>query len=59
MEIVKLFARILLLIAGVHLLVPGVLASVMAIGVGPITVQMVIGVLCVVMAVYFLIKKVP
>ena len=55
----KLFARILLLIAGVHLLVPGVLASVMAVGVGPITVQMVIGVLCVVMAVYFLIKKVP
>ena len=59
MEFLKLFARLLLLIAGLALLVPGMLAPIMTLGVGPITLQMLIGALAVIMALYLLIKKVP
>lgn len=55
----KLVARILLLIAGLGHVVPGILAPVFSIGVGVITVQMVIGVLSMILALYFLITKAP
>ena len=55
----KLLARILLLIAGLHLLAPGVLLPVMSIALGPVTVQMLIGILCIALALYFIVKKVP
>ena len=59
MEFLKLFARLLLLVAGLDLLVPGMLAPIMTLGAGPITLQMLIGALAVIMALYLLIKKVP
>lgn len=55
----KLFARLLLLIAGLGHLIPGVLAPILTMGAGPITVQFVVGALSVILALYFLIKKVP
>ena len=55
----KLFARLLLLVAGLGLLIPGVLAPILSIGVGRITVQLAIGALSVILALYFIIKKVP
>ncbi len=55
----KLIARLVLLIAGLGHLVPGALAPILGIGVGMITVQFVIGVLAVVLALYLLIKQVP
>ena len=55
----KLFARLLLLVAGLGYLIPGVLAPIMALGVGQITVQLVIGALSVILALYLIIKKVP
>ena len=55
----KLIARLVLLIAGLGHLLPGVLAPILAIGVGMITVQFVIGILAVVLALYLLIKNVP
>lgn len=59
MSRLKLLARLLLLVAGLSLLIPGVLLPVLTIGLGPITVQMVIGGLAVILALYFMIKKVP
>ena len=59
MEFLKLFARLLLLVAGLDLLVPRMLAPIMTLGVGAITLQMLIGALAVIMALYLLIKKVP
>ena len=55
----KLFARLLLLVAGLGYLIPGVLAPIMTLGVGQITVQLVIGALSVILALYLIIKKVP
>ncbi|GEM_PF-2301838 len=55
----KLVARILLLLAGLGHLLPGVLAPILSIGVGMITVQFVIGILSVVLALYLLVKQVP
>lgn len=55
----KLFARLLLLVAGLGHLIPGVLAPILTIGVGTITVQFVVGALSVILALYFIIKKVP
>ncbi len=55
----KLFARLLLLVAGLGHLIPGVLAPILTIGVGVITVQFVIGALAVILALYFIVKKVP
>lgn len=55
----KLFARLLLLVAGLGHLIPGVLTPVLTIGVGLITVQFVIGALSVILALYFIVKKVP
>lgn len=56
---IKLLARLLLLVLGLGYLLPGVTAPILTIGVGPITVQLVIGALAVVLALYFIIKKVP
>ena len=55
----KLFARLLLLVAGLGHLIPGFLAPILTIGVGAITVQLVIGALSVILALYFIVKKVP
>ena len=55
----KLFARILLLVAGLSLLIPGVLAPLLTLGVGVITVQLVIGALSVILALYLIITKTP
>ncbi len=55
----KLIARIVLLIAGLALVIPDILMPVLTLGVGMITVQWVIGVLAIVLALYFIIKKVP
>ena len=56
---VKLLARILLLIGGLGHLIPGRLAPILGLGVGTITVQFIVGLLSVILALYFLIKKVP
>lgn len=56
---VKLIARILLLISGLALLLPGVLAPILMVGLGPITLQMVIGALSVILALYLIVTKVP
>lgn len=55
----KLMARLLLLVGGLGHLIPGMLAPVLSMGVGPVTVQMVVGVLSVIMALYLMVKKVP
>lgn len=55
----KLIARLLLLVAGLSLLIPGILAPILTLGVGQITVQLVVGGLSVILALYLLIKKVP
>ena len=55
----KLIARILLLIAGLHLVAPGILMPVMSIALGPITVQILVGLLCIALSLYFMVKKVP
>lgn len=55
----KLAARLLLLIGGLGHLIPGILAPVLSIGVGMITVQFVVGLLSVLLALYFLVKQVP
>lgn len=55
----KLFARLVLLVAGLGYLVPGIVAPIFTLGVGPVTVQLVIGALAVILALYFIIKKVP
>ena len=55
----KLFARLLLLVAGLGRLIPGVLAPILQIGVGQITVQLAIGAVAVILALYLIIKKVP
>ena len=55
----KLVARILLLVAGLSLLIPGVLAPILNVGVGMITVQLVIGALSVILALYFIVTKAP
>lgn len=55
----KLFARLLLLAAGLGHLIPGILAPILSVGVGAITVQVVIGLLSVILALYLIIKKVP
>ena len=59
MPSMKLVARMLLLVGGLGHLVPGVLAPVLSMGVGQITVQMVVGALSVILALYLIIKKVP
>lgn len=56
---IKLFARLLLLIGGLGHVLPGLLAPILSIGVGIITVQFVVGILSVILALYFIIKKVP
>lgn len=55
----KLFARLVLLVAGLGYLVPGIVAPIFTLGVGPVTVQLVIGALAVILALYFIIKKIP
>lgn len=55
----KLFARLLLLAAGLSLVIPGTLQPILSIGVGQITVQLVVGGLSVILALYFIIKNVP
>jgi hypothetical protein len=55
----KLVARLLLLVGGLGHLIPGILAPVLTLGVGQITVQLVVGALSVILALYFIIKKVP
>lgn len=55
----KLLARLLLLVAGLGHLVPGILAPILTLGVGQITVQLVVGALSVILALYLIIKKVP
>lgn len=59
MNSLKLVARLLLLIAGLGHLIPGVLAPILSLGVGMVTVQFVVGLLSVVLALYFLVKQVP
>ena len=59
MDSLKLVARLLLLIGGLGHLIPGALAPILSLGVGTITVQFVVGLLSVILALYFLIKKVP
>ena len=56
---IKLIARLLLLVAGLGYLLPGLAAPILTLGVGPITVQLAVGALSVVLALYFIIKKVP
>ena len=55
----KLIARLVLLVDGLALVVPNVLAQILAIGVAQVTIQLVLGVLSVILALYFIIKKVP
>ncbi len=55
----KLIARLLLLIGGLGHLIPGVLTPILGIGFGTITVQFVVGLLSVILALYFLVKNVP
>lgn len=55
----KLIARLVLLVDGLALVVPNVLAPILAIGVAQVTIQLVLGVLSVILALYFIIKKVP
>ena len=55
----KLIARLLLLVGGLGHLIPGVLAPILTIGYGQITVQVVVGALSVILALYFIVKKVP
>jgi hypothetical protein len=55
----KLAARLLLLVGGIGHLLPGMAAPILGIGVGQITVQMVVGVLSIAMALYLIVKKVP
>ena len=55
----KLFARLLLLVAGLGHLIPGVLAPILTIWVGMITVQFVVGALSVILALYFIVTKTP
>ena len=55
----KLFARLLLLVAGLGHLIPGVLAPILTIGVGLITVQFVVGALSVILALYLIVTKTP
>lgn len=55
----KLAARLLLLIGGLGHLIPGILTPVLSLGVGMITVQFVVGLLSVLLALYFLVKQVP
>ena len=55
----KLVARLLLLVGGLGHLLPGMTAPILGIGAGQITVQMVVGLLSVVLALYLIIKKVP
>lgn len=59
MSNLKLAARLLLLIGGLGHLIPGILAPVLSLGVGMITVQFVVGLLSVLLALYFLVKQVP
>lgn len=56
---VKLIARILLLVSGLALLLPGVLGPFLVVGIGPITIQLVIGALSVILALYLIVTKVP
>ncbi len=56
---VKLVARLLLLVGGLGHLIPGILAPILTMGVGQITVQFVVGILSVVLALYLIVKKVP
>jgi len=56
---IKLVARLLLLVGGLGHVVPGILAPILLIGVGPVTIQMIVGVLSVVVALYLIVKKVP
>ena len=55
----KLVARLLLLVGGLGHLIPGILAPVLTMGVGMITIQFVVGLLSVLLALYFLVKQVP
>ena len=55
----KLIARLVLLVDGLALVVPNVLAPILAIGVAQVTIQLVLGVLSVILALYFIIKKLP
>lgn len=59
MPSLKLVARLLLLVGGLGHLIPGVLAPILTVGVGAITVQMIVGALSVILALYFIVKKVP
>jgi len=59
MDGLKLFARLLLLVGGLGHLIPGVLTPILTLGVGQITVQLVVGALSVILALYFIVKKVP
>lgn len=59
MPSLKLVARLLLLVGGLGHVVPGMLAPILSIGVGQITIQMIVGMLSVVVALYLIIKKVP
>lgn len=55
----KTLARILLLVGGLGHVLPGTLSPILKIGAGPLTLQLVVGVLSVIIAVYLIIKKVP
>lgn len=55
----KLFARLVLLVLGLGYLIPGLLAPIFTIGVGIVTVDRVLGLLAVILALYFIVKKVP
>ena len=55
----KLSARLLLLVGGLGHLIPGALAPILTLGAGMITVQFVVGALSVILALYFIVKKVP
>lgn len=55
----KLFARLLLLVGGLGHLIPGILAPILTLGVGVITVQTIVGLLSVVLALYFIVTKTP
>lgn len=55
----KLIARVILLVDGLALVIPNVLAPILSLGVAQVTIQLALGVLSVILALYFIIKKVP
>jgi len=57
---IKLVARVLLVVGGLAYIQPRILGSaVLELGLGPITIRLLIGLLSAFLGLYFIIKKVP